>query len=227
MKKAAGILYGVGVGPGDPELITLKAVRVLQSVDIVVAPGKERSIALEIAKPYVQGDVIELRFPMGLSGAERERALDENERVLRGFLNEGKKIAFITLGDPMTYSTFAYMAERLKDFQIEIVPGINSFSAAAARLKLPLAEGDESLAVIPAFKLTSLDKVLDEFENVVAIKISSHYDEVLELFSKKGFYSALSVRCGHEGEIATFEPERYKGQKVDYLSLLIGKKVKK
>ncbi|ADL07095.1 precorrin-2 C(20)-methyltransferase [Thermosediminibacter oceani] len=225
--KSAGKFYGVGVGPGDPELLTLRAVRVLEKVDIVIAPSAGGdSIAFEIAKPYIKGKLLKMPFEMGACGRARQEALDKNADLIRRMLLEGNDTAFITLGDPMTYSTFIYMTERLTDFEIEVIPGVTSFSAAAAKLLMPVAEGRKPFAVVPAGDREILEKALENFDNVVVMKVSSDYGGVLDLLEQKGFRSGLVVRCGHRDEVVTLEPEKYRGQKIDYLSVIIGKKVK-
>ncbi|MCR4429578.1 MAG: precorrin-2 C(20)-methyltransferase [Tepidanaerobacteraceae bacterium] len=223
---SAGKLYGVGVGPGDPELITLKAVKILESVPVVLIPsGSGESIAMEIAKPYIKGEVMKLEFPMTRDRCALESAWDENAARIKGLLLEGRDAAFITLGDPMIYSTYIYVMERLKGFIIETVPGVTSFSAAASKLRMPIARGNQPFAVVPADNEKMLQIILGCFENVVLMKVSGDYDKAVELLKAEGFEAGLVIRGGHEDEEVTFDLEKYRGKKLDYLSLIIGRKV--
>ncbi len=226
MISKTGKFYGIGVGPGDPELITLKAIRILEQVDAVIAPrGKGESIALKIAKPYIRGEVFKLEFPMIYEKEALEPVWDENVKKIKELLYGGKDVAFITLGDPMIYSSYIYILKRLKDFEVATIPGITSFSAAAARLNLPIAEGKEPFAVVPAGDLQIVERALSDFDNVVLMKVSRNYVQIADLLQEKGFTAGLIIRCGHQEEEVTFDLEKYRGGKIDYLSLIIGKKV--
>jgi precorrin-2/cobalt-factor-2 C20-methyltransferase len=152
-----GIFYGVGVGPGDPELLTLKAARVLREVNIVAVPdtGGDK-IALTIAREHISGK--ELLFcpsPMSGDHAEAERRYDETAELIADRLRMGDDVAFITLGDPSVYSTYCYVEKRVRamGFETATIPGITSFCAAAARLGESLCEGGQVLTIIPASSL--------------------------------------------------------------------------
>jgi len=156
MEKALGIFYGIGVGPGDPELLTVKAERLLEKIDVVFTAASSKndySVAFEIAKVYIPNttEVKRLSFQM-TSHAARMQAIRENARKVLQVLRKGENAVFLTLGDPMTYSTFTYIAKALKELEPDItirsIPGITSYQAAASRLLVPLAEGEESLLVV-------------------------------------------------------------------------------
>lgn len=222
-----GKFYGLGIGPGDQELISVKAVRILRRAAVVIAPFSMReSVALRIAEPYILGEVLKLRFPMEHDKSVLDEAWDANTAVIKQLLNEGKDVAFITLGDPMVYSTYIYVLERLKGFEIETVPGITSFTAAAAKLNIPIAEGDQPFAVIPSFDEDMLRTTLDKFDNVVLMKVSSNFDKIVSLLAEKGFNAGFVNRCGQEGEIVSLTPEKFKGKQIDYLSLIIARRRK-
>jgi len=149
----AGKIYAIGVGPGDPELLTLKAVKIIKNVDAIACPkssGKP-GLAYRIAEQAVpeisSKELLLLEFPMrkGELGLAHEKAACQ----LISYLLEGKNVAFLTLGDPEFYSTFYYVADLIKEqgYEIEIISGITSFSAASARLKLPISLGDESVMI--------------------------------------------------------------------------------
>ena len=157
MKHEGGILYGLGVGPGDPELITLKAARILNSADVVYAAASSKnsySIAVNIARPHIPDltQVRMLHFPMTKNRTEKEKAWRDNARTLIDDLEQNKIVAFITLGDSMTYSTFGYVLRYVQELAPHIpvisVPGITSYQAAAACLNTPLVEGEEALLVL-------------------------------------------------------------------------------
>ncbi len=156
MTTDQGKLYGIGVGPGDPELIPLKAVRILGRVDMVFAASSSKntySLAVDIAKNHIPSGtpIIKLPFPMTKDTSETQSAWRENARTIISHVDAGKQAAFITLGDPMTYSTYGYVLKNIlalrPDLPVETVPGITSYQACASRLNTPLVEGEESLLI--------------------------------------------------------------------------------
>ena len=180
MKTKNGTLYGIGVGPGDPELITMKAAKILARVDIVFAAASTRnhhSLARDIARPHVpETTPIELlKFPMTRDKKETHSAWEAHARQIINELKTGKDVAFLTLGDAMTYSTLGYIVRYISttepQMKIETIPGISSFQAAAARLNTPLVEGEESLMVVSGAKGGNrLRELAGEPENVVFLK---------------------------------------------------------
>ena len=160
-----GKLYGVGVGPGNPELLTVKAVRVIQESDVVAVPraGAGEQAALAIAAEYI-GDkpVLHCDMPMTRDRAARDASHDRAADTICALLDEGKTVAFLTLGDPSVYSTCWYVHRRVaaRGYAVEMVPGVPSFCAAAAALGRALCEVDEMLHIIPASH-GALDAALD------------------------------------------------------------------
>lgn len=149
-----GTLYGVSVGPGDPENLTLKAVRVLKAADVIAAPstGRNRQTALGIVADCIAGKpIVDCLTPMSKDLAVVARAHDKIADDICALLDEGKDVAFITLGDAGVYSTYYYTHERVvaRGYRAEVVPGVTSFCDAAARLGRPLCEGSEPLLVVP------------------------------------------------------------------------------
>ncbi|MGB9779779.1 MAG: precorrin-2 C(20)-methyltransferase [Caldanaerobacter sp.] len=219
--------YGVGVGPGDRKLLTLKAVEILNKVDVVLAPSKgEGSIAYFIAKPYIKGEVVFLDFPMTYDTKRLKDKWEENAEKIRELLMGGKDVAFITIGDPMIYSTYIYLLRELEGFEIETIPGISSYSAAAASFNLPIAEGRQNFAVVSSDDPEEIEKILELFDTVVLMKVSRNYDTIIKLLKDKGFVGNLAIKCGHEDEKKTRNLEEFIGKKLDYLSLIIAKKEK-
>ena len=150
-----GILYGVGVGPGDPELLTAKAIRLLRECDAVAAPKSTdgRQTALDIASPYIGQDKSILLFdmPMTHDRQARNASHDAAADALCALLDEGKTVVFLTLGDPTIYSTYWYVHKRVaaRGYAAELVPGVPSFCAAAAAMGRALCEDGEMLQIIP------------------------------------------------------------------------------
>ena len=147
-----GILYGVGVGPGDPELLTLKARRILSEADVIAVPdkGAGEKTALQILGDLVQGkETLPCSTPMVRDPAALERAQDSIAAELCGLLEEGKTVAFITLGDPSIYSTYLYIHRRVlaAGYEAKMVPGVPSFCAVAAQLGDGLCEGSDRLLI--------------------------------------------------------------------------------
>lgn len=150
-----GILYGIGVGPGDPELMTLKAARILRACDVVAAPqsaGNDKT-AMAIAAGFVEGKpVLYLDMPMTRDKAKMDESHDAAAGRICQLLDEGKTVAFLTLGDPSIYSTYWYVHKRVlaRGYDAQLVPGVPSFCAAAAAANTALVEGSEMLHIIPA-----------------------------------------------------------------------------
>jgi precorrin-2/cobalt-factor-2 C20-methyltransferase len=207
-----GSLYGIGVGPGDPELITLKAVRILRRVAVVFAAassGNNYSLAVEIASPHLKEGVpvVHLGFPMTRDKKRLADAWSENGRKVAEALQSGKDAAFITLGDPLTYSTFGYVLENIRtthpDAPINIIPGITSYQAGAAAAGHILVEGDESLTVSSGvLGAERLKQVIDRADSVVILKVYRNYSEILDILNELELAdrSILISRCGQEGE---------------------------
>ncbi|MGC2872830.1 precorrin-2 C(20)-methyltransferase [Ihubacter sp. mB4P-1] len=150
-----GKFYAVGVGPGDPELLTVKAIRIMEESDVIALPrsGASENIALKITRNYIEGKaLLECDMPMIKDQEELNRYHDRSAAEIAALLDEGKTVAFLTLGDPSIYSTVMYVHRRLTrmGYDTAIVPGIPSFCGAAASLNTSLCERDEMLHVIPA-----------------------------------------------------------------------------
>lgn len=237
---AAGVFYGIGVGPGDPELLTIKAYRVLQEAEVICAPRSREEkdgVALSIIQNLkAQGllraeqEVLELHFPMTREREELERCWKEAAERIVFLLRAGKKVAFLTLGDPAFYSSYTYVARKIRaagSWRVETIPGVPSFCAGAALAEVSLAEGEEKVAILPgAEDLGFLRWVVQNFENVVLLKASRRHQEVLELLQEMGLAErAIFVsRCGLTGELVERLGEKKMLEKPDYLSLLIIKR---
>lgn len=231
MNTTWGKFYGVGVGPGDPELLTLKAVKVLQTVDVVAIPKSKldrESVAWDIAQVHCPAHVrlIELELPMTSDQQVLAKAWQEGAQTILNELKQSNSVAFITLGDPSLYSTYNYLLNYLQAETpqecLETVPGITAMSAASGRINLPLATGDEPLLILP-----STEDVGDylEFPNLVLMKVSRRLPEILTLLEERGRKAVLLTRLGQPGENICWEPkpQDFEAEKIDYLSLLLVK----
>jgi precorrin-2/cobalt-factor-2 C20-methyltransferase len=229
-------LYGLGVGPGDPELITLKALKILKEVPVILAPKSRQegeSLALEIVarvlgSAVADKETVELHFPMTRDPARLAEAWREAARTAAGYLRRGRDVAFVTLGDPTFYSTYFLLLDELTRLLPEVtvvtVPGVTSVSACAARLNLPLVQGDERLAVVSgAEEPESLRRVLEEFSCTVILKVGRHLARLKEILKELGLdkRAVLATRCGLPGERLGSPTGAGEG---DYLSLLVVKR---
>jgi precorrin-2/cobalt-factor-2 C20-methyltransferase len=231
-QKTIGLFYGVGVGPGDPELITRKAERILRAVDCIFLPSGTRSgssFVRRIVEPL--GLPPEKFRPVSLCMA-RDRAADGTAytRTAAAIVEElryGKSAAWITEGDPLFYSTFLHLYEELRRYpevQVEIIPGVTSASAAAARAGLPVARLDERVAIVPAaYGLERLPALLDEFATVFLLKVHSNFAQLLEaLAPSRGRVRAVYLeQVGTPAERVVTDLESLRGQELPYFSLVM------
>lgn len=226
-----GKLIGVGVGPGDPELLTIKAINAIQNCDVVAVPasGSSERAAYTIVEDYLAGKaLLECRFSMDRDIALRREAREAAAGQIMARLEKGEDVAFITLGDPATYSTYMYVHEIIINhgYRAEIVPGITSYAAAAASLGISLCEGDEILMVIPARHTVDLDELLGFPGNKVLMKSGENLTAVIAQLKNRGYGSRTRIasRVTMEGQrlyksIAEYEASREGG----YFSLAIVK----
>ena len=204
-----GKLYGVGVGPGDPELLTLKALRLIKENEIIAVPRKDirASVAYQIVKgAYEDLDkktLIPVAMPMTkdpqVLKANHDKAADQVEDYLR----EGKNVVFLTLGDTTVYSTYLYVHKRIleRGYEAEIVSGITSFCAVAARLNMGLVEADQPLHVIPAtYKAQEMDEILKLPGTKVLMKTGKKMKQVKESIEKSGQKAVMIENCGMPSE---------------------------
>ncbi|SDB20349.1 precorrin-2/cobalt-factor-2 C20-methyltransferase [Desulfonatronum thiosulfatophilum] len=231
MRSKQGILYGIGVGPGDPDLITLAAVKALAVVDTVFAPASIKndfSLALDIIRPHLREDVLirRLDFPMTRDDEIRCRARMQNAQAVLEHLNTGRSAAFITLGDPLIYSTFGHLSRDMRkcdaDVDIRIIPGITSYQASAARLGRTLVEGDECLAVTTGnAEPEQLDRLLNTADAVVILKPAKRFAILRKALRDKGLdkRARLVERCGLSGESVYSNLDNVPEQ-LSYFSLL-------
>jgi precorrin-2/cobalt-factor-2 C20-methyltransferase len=188
----SGILYGIGVGPGDPELMTLKAHRLLGECNVVAypAPDDGASFARAIAAPYLRSDQVEIPIiiPMRSERFPARTVYDDAATKIASHLDEGRDVVVLCEGDPFFYGSFMYLYERLMgDYTVEIVPGVSSLMASAAALGRPIAARNDVLTVIPApLDDEIIARRLNEGEAIAFIKVGRHFERVSGLIEKAG-----------------------------------------
>lgn len=214
----AGKLFCLGCGPGDPELLTLKATTILKSADVIFCPtarvGRE-SMALSIVKPILgkrkkKPEIIDLIFPMVKDKATLQETWKNNADQIAKKCIAGKKVAYLCVGDPSLYSTFTYIHKELKkrypQVAIEIVPGVASIFAFACQAKISLAEGDETLAIVPAcYDLNRVKSTASSCDTVIFLKDGRYFSSVIEMLKQSGFSEdsliAIAQDVSAEGEV--------------------------
>ena len=224
-----GTAYGAGVGPGDPELMTLKVVRLIKENDVIAAPGKDvkQTAAYRIAAgavPEIAGkELLAVDMPMTKDRKVLEEAHRKGAEQIERVLDEGRNVVFLTLGDPTVYCTFSYLQHILEEdgYRVELVSGIPSFCAAAARLGVSLTEWDEMLHVLPGVHMA--EELLQLPGNCVLMKSASHLGEVKEMLRKSGRSVRAVENCGMESE-KLYQSLDEIPDDAGYFSLIIAKK---
>jgi precorrin-2/cobalt-factor-2 C20-methyltransferase len=231
-----GTLYGLGVGPGDPELITVKAFRKLKESPVIAYPKKRKgskSYAHRIIDVYVnpgEKEMLGLVFPMTKDPAILEREWTKTVEAVWEKLKEGKDVSFVTEGDPLLYSTFIHMMNVMKELHPEVsiktVPGISSINGAASRLGIPLAEGDDHVAIIPARNdYETMKKAIQENDCVVFIKVAKVMDLMLEILRELNLLDRASVvtKVTSDEEII-WDVRELENVELEYLTLMVVRK---
>lgn len=226
-----GTLYGIGVGPGDPDLLTMKAVLLIRETPVIAVPVTQpdgESYALSIASDLLQPDrtVLKLHFPMLRDVQARSRKRREAVAQIAAHLEAGRNVAFLTEGDPMLHSTFGYVLEHIPErYSVEVVPGVTSITAAAADAMQPIVKAGERLAVLPAaFEDTAaLKSILASFDTVVLMKVHSVLGEVLDLLDELEIAKRAVVveQASHPAGRVCRDVRALRNQSVHYLSLMI------
>jgi precorrin-2/cobalt-factor-2 C20-methyltransferase len=231
-----GKLYGVGVGPGDPQLLTLKAVNIFRSVQVIfdiAGPNSHESVSGGILKELEGCCPRRERLIFSMAGSMENRAScwdKAAERVI-AVLVAGENVAVATIGDPLIYSTFGYLRRRIlqqvPQVEIEVVPGITSFQAAAALRGEPLVENREILTIIPALENSpSNQEALKSSDTAILLKTYRNRDDkvrqVIETMSPESLFYA--ARIGLLDMVMESDPSAISALPPDYLSLLIAKR---
>ena len=228
-----GTLYGVSLGPGDPGLITRRAWELLQRDTLWTYPvrgARSDSFALDIAlRAGLQPRRAQaLVFPMTHDPEKLARHWFGAAETVLEPLGRGEEVLFLVEGDASTYATFGHLARTVNgldsEVRVETVPGVPSFNAAAARLSVPLAETDDTLAVVPAgYGVAMIDRLLADFDTLVLLKVKPVLDDLLDLLEKRGLlaHSAFIERAGTPDERRVSDVASLRGETVNYLSLVL------
>jgi len=210
-------LIGIGVGPGDPELLTVKAVKAIQNADIIMCPASNEdrpSIALSVVSSVIDKsknqEIIKLIFPMTKDKDVLEATWKKNAKIMAEKVLLGKNVVYLTVGDPYLYSTWIYMHRDLKenypDMEISVIPGIVSIFTFAAKVGISIAEGSEKVAIIPScYDLSSVKEIAKYSETMVFLKDGRYFDQVIKVLKEAGFPDdsifAIGQDLGTENEI--------------------------
>ena len=226
-----GTFYGIGVGPGDPELLTVKAIETLKIIDVLIAPKTEKksdSVALSIAQPYLKSsvEIIYQTFPMVRDFAEETEIFEANKEEILELLRGGKNVGFATLGDPMFYSTYIYIFRLLKSCGVKIVtiPGVPAFLAIAAQIGRPIVFGNDILTIIPATaELDAIKNSLACADSTVLMKVYKNFPEVVDALKSHGMIedAVLVSRCGLDDEKIITDVAAHKDEHLNYLSTIL------
>jgi len=229
-----GHLYGVSLGPGDPDLITRRAWSLLQSDAYWTYPVKKKngtSYALQIA---LQTGLSEpenstaLIFPMTHDKEKLAKYWLQAAQTVIEKLQQGHDVIFLVEGDASTFSTFQHLAKTVKGLDesviVETIPGVTSFNAAAARAEMPLADTDDTVAIIPAgYGLEMIDSLLNDFDTLILLKVKPILDDIIELLQNKDLLSnsCFIEKAGSPEERIVHDIASLHGEKVNYLSLIM------
>ena len=227
----SGTFYGIGVGPGDPELLTVKAIDALKKIDVLIAPKTEKksdSVALSIAQPYLKPsvEIIYQTFPMVKDFAEETEIFEANKEEILNELRGGKNVGFATLGDPMFYSTYIYIFKLLEPCGVRIVtiPGVPAFLAIAAQIGRPLVYGNDILTIIPATaELDAIKNSLARADSTVLMKVYKNFPEVVDALTERDMIAdaVLVSRAGLDDEKIITDIAAHKDEHLNYLSTIL------
>ena len=230
-EKKMAKFYGIGTGPGDSSLLTLKAVEILHKIDILYTPKsskEEGSLAHQIAAPHLKRDLeIKARhFPMTFNEEEKLKAWEEVANEIAEDVKSGKEVGFVTLGDPMIYSTYVYIMERLiGKIEVETVPGISSFSNIASHQNFPLVMDREPLIVLPCTaEEEKIDYALANYSSIVLMKVYRNFDKIIEKIDAAGLieHAILVSNSSLENEEVFYNlHEAGLKEKISYFSTIL------
>ena len=210
-------LVCVGCGPGDPELLTVKAVKAIRNADVIMCPtsreGKTSiaySIVSSVINPSKRPDVVNLVFPMVKDNKVLKDTWEKNAQAIADAIKAGKNVVYLTVGDPSLYSTWIYLQRELKskhpEIKITVIPGIVSMFAFASKVGISIAEGDETVAVIPAcYDLSRVKETAKNCDTMIFLKDGRYFDQVIALLKEAGFSDnslfAIAQDVGTDEEI--------------------------
>ena len=229
--NSSGTFYGIGVGPGDPELLTVKAINALKKIDVLIAPKTEKksdSVALSIAQPHLKPsvEILYRTFPMVKDFAQETEVFEAHRDEILKLVNSGLNVGFATIGDPMFYSTYIYIFRLLEPCGVPIVtiPGVPAFLAIAAQIGRPLAFGNDILTIIPATaELAAVKKFLTDADATVLMKVYKNFPEIVDALKAANLLddAVLVSRAGLDDEKIIGDLAAHKGDALNYLSTIL------
>ncbi|HKJ04161.1 MAG TPA: precorrin-2 C(20)-methyltransferase [Geopsychrobacteraceae bacterium] len=232
MQAQPGHFYAVGIGPGTPDLLTIRAMRIIESADVILTPqakGSNRSLALTAIAPYLSGqEVMTIKYPMQRNAdSTRDRWNNVAQDVLEQ-LEQKKSIAMITIGDPLIFATTSYLlhglADQISKEKIHLVPGISAFQIGASRFHDPLTLQEDRLTLMSATNLEAVDHALDNCETLILYKAAGVINELMGILKRRGLLgSSKLVSCAEQGEreLIIDSLEGWKPTQLNYMTTLI------
>jgi len=228
-------LYGVGVGPGSPDLMTLRAIQILNQVDVIVVPQSSphvKSVAWRIVESHLEKrqeqEYLHLTFPMSKDPEKTVPAWGVALKKIDECLEEGKSVAFISQGDPLFYSTFVYLMNHAKqywpDTEVEVVPSVSSLMAVPSIVGIPIADGQEKVAIVPAsYDIETLPAILKMFDTVFLMKVSSVMPRLIKILEEAELLDrAVYVsRATMDGQRIVTDLRSIKDDRCDYFSMVM------
>lgn len=223
--------YGIGTGPGDSSLVTVKAVNTLKNLDILYTPESKRggeSLALSIVDEYLP-ESLEIKsrhFPMNFNGTEKIQVWNSVSGEIVEDVKKGKNVGFVTLGDPMIYSTYVYVMERLMEhIEVETIPGISSFSNIASNQNFPLVMDTDPLIVIPCtMEEDKIDEALEKYDCLVLMKVYKKINIVIDKLKKYDLIDhaiLVSNSSQDKEEVFTNLRDEHIDEKISYFSTIL------
>jgi precorrin-2/cobalt-factor-2 C20-methyltransferase len=238
-------LHCVGCGPGDPELLTLKAINIIKNADVIYTPTAREnkpSVALSIVEKFLakETEIRQLVFPMVKDYEKLRQYWKSNAKEIADAVRNGKKAVYLTVGDPSLYSTWIYIHKEMsnthKDIEIEIVPGITSIFSFSAEIKTPIGEGEEIIGIIPAcYNLDRLKIAAECCDTLVFLKDGRYFNNVIDILMESSFPEDSDIFIAED--VSTDNETLQKRKLVDvaknknenndkYFSIMIAKKKK-
>ena len=230
-----GTLFGIGVGPGDPELIPLKAIRILEKMEVVFTASSTKndySLAVDIARAYIpeNATIVDLQFPMSKDRSVMEKAWQENAGRVAAVLEAGQDAAFLTVGDPLTYSTYGYVLRHLRigwpHLAVTTIPGITAYQAAAAATNQSLVEGEEALLILSGVNGGERFQALSQKpDNVVFMKAYRNVDGICRALEEVDRLdtSVAVANCSRKDETIYRDLKTLREQRPNYWTLIISR----
>jgi precorrin-2/cobalt-factor-2 C20-methyltransferase len=230
-KALPGHLYLTGVGPGAGDLLTLRAVNILASVDVIIAPrssASDESLALSVVRPHLRGqEVVEQVYPMERDSAQTAQCWAQMADLAVARLAQGQSVAQITIGDPLIYSTSAYLLEQIGELvsreKIHVISGVSAMQAASALLGEPLLLQNDRMMLLPADDLVGVEAALGCCETLVIYKIGSRIQPLVELLRRHNLAEKARLVCyaEQEREQVFFDLDTLQGERLGYMSTMI------